>query len=174
MLYDDRQARTLAALDALHIEYTLLHHAAAYTMEDCRGIVRENGVAYCKNLFLSNRQHTQFYLLCLRENQALHTSDVSHQLGVSRLSFAPDAFLPEYLGLLPGSVSPFGLLFDSCRRVTLVLDRALRGFERVAFHPCVNTATVILRTQDWINTFLPAIDHAPVWVRIGEDEECAL
>lgn len=174
MLYEDREARTFRALDALHIEYTLLHHAAAYTMDDCRAIARESGVAYCKNLFLSNRQHTRLYLLCLRENETLRTSDVSHQLGVSRLSFAPDALLPDCLGLLPGSVSPLGLLFDTQGRVTLLLDRALRGFERVAFHPCVNTATVILRTQDWINTFLPSIAHTPTWVRIGEEEECVL
>ena len=173
MLYDDRQARTLTYLDALRIPYALLHHAAAYTMADCRGIVHEEGVAYCKNLFLSNRQCTRFYLLCLRENESLRTGDVSRQLGVSRLSFAPDTLLPEYLGLLPGAVSPLGLIFDTDRRVNLLLDDALRGFPHVAFHPCVNTATLILSTQDFIHTFLPAVAHEPVFVRIGESEECA-
>lgn len=172
MLYDDREARTLACLDALHIEYTLLHHAAAYTMDDCRDLVHEPGVAYCKNLFLCNRARTQFYLLCLRGTQPLRTSCVSRQLGVSRLSFAPNELLPDYLGLLPGAVSPFGLIFDAPCRVQLALDSALRSFERIAFHPCVNTATVILPTQDFINTFLPAAAHLPAWVRIGEDEEC--
>lgn len=172
MLYEDREARTLALLDSLGVDYVLMHHAPAYTMDDCRDIVHEDGVAYCKNLFLSNRQNTRFYLLCLREDQVLRTSDVSHQLGVSRLSFAPDSLLPDYLGLLPGAVSPFGLAFDGENRVRLLLDSALRHYARIAFHPCVNTSTVILSTIDFINAVLPAIAHVPAWVRIGtEDEE---
>ena len=172
MLYEDRETRVLALLDRLGVAYTLLHHAPAYTMEDCRDIIREDDVVYCKNLFLSNRQRTRFYLFSLRENQVFRTSDVSHQLGVSRLSFAPDALLPELLGLLPGAVSPFGLLFDEGNAVQLVLDDTLVSFPRIAFHPCVNTATVILSTADFINTVLPALAHAPVWVRAGaEDEE---
>lgn len=173
MLYEDREARVTALLDRLGVTYTLLHHAPAYTMDDCRDIIREDDVVYCKNLFLSNRQHTQFFLFSLRENQTFRTSDISHQLGSSRLSFAPDTLLPEMLGLLPGAVSPFGLLFDESQRVQLVLDDALAHFPRIAFHPCVNTATVILSTSDFIHTVLPALAHAPVWVRAGaEDEEC--
>ena len=175
MLFDDREARTLAALDALHIRYTLLHHDAAYTMEACHGIVQEEGVAFCKNLVLCNRQQTSFYLLSLREDHAFRTKDVSHQLGVSRLSFAPDSYLPELLGVLPGSVSPFGLLFDAQSRVRFLLDSALRDVKRVAFHPCVNTATVVLQMQDFLSIYLPSIGREPVWVCIGtEEEECAL
>lgn len=172
MLYEDREARTLALLDTLGVHYTLMHHAPAYTMDDCRDIVHESGVAYCKNLFLSNRQRTQFFLFSLREDQIFRTSDISHQLGVSRLSFAPDTLLPELLGLLPGAVSPFGLLFDPHHQVQLVLDSALRRYARIAFHPCVNTATVVLSTSDFINTVLPALAHSPAWVCVGaEDEE---
>lgn len=172
MLYEDREARVLAFLDAQAVAYTLLHHAPAYTMDDCRDIVHEKDVAYCKNLFLSNRQRTQFFLYSLREDRVFRTSDISHQLGASRLSFAPDALLPDLLGLLPGAVSPFGLLFDEEKRVRLVLDDALVRFPRIAFHPCVNTATVILSTSDFIHIVLPALAHTPAWVRAGaEDEE---
>jgi Ala-tRNA(Pro) deacylase len=175
MLYPDREARILAFLDALSIPYTLMHHGAVYTMDDCRDVPCKPDTAYCKNLFLANRQQTALYLLCLRGDQPFRSGDVSRQLGVSRLSFAPEALLPDCLGLLPGAVSALGLFFDGARRVQLVLDNAFLRCAHVAFHPCVNTATVVMPTQDFINTFLPAVSHVPRWVQIGpKDEECAL
>ena len=127
------------ALRALGVAHEVLHHAPAYTMADCLGLGLAPDIAYCKNLFLCNRQQTQFYLLLALADKAFRTAEVSRQLGVSRLSFAPERLLPEYLGLLAGAVSPFGLLFDSDRRVRLLVDADLARHARAAFHPCVNT-----------------------------------
>ena len=133
-------------------------------MTDCLSLGLAPDVAYCKNLFLCNRQQTQFYLLLALPDKAFRTADVSKQLSVSRLSFAPERLLPDYLGLLAGAVSPFGLLFDPQARVRLLVDADLARYARAAFHPCVNTATVVLSMRDFFDVFLPHTQHVPTTV----------
>ena len=82
--------------------------------------------------------------------------------GVAPGRFAPDELLPEMLGLRAGAVSPLGLVHDPEKKVTLVIDRALRGYEYLGFHPCENTATVVLRGEDFFNGFLPKLGRVPV------------
>lgn len=166
----EREQRVYDALGALHIPFATMQHPAARTMADCKSIVTEPDVAYCKNLFLCNRQKTQFYLLLLLPDKPFHTASVSHHLGVSRLSFAPEDLLPVYLGLYPGAVSPMGLLSDADGRVRLLIDSDLPRSPRVAFHPCVNTATVTITTQDFLNVFLPHTGHIPTMVSLPAAE----
>ena len=89
---------------------------------------------------------------------------MSRELKVSRLSFAPDSLLPQMLGLLPGAVSPLGLMFDREHKVTLVCDKAIREYSRIAFHPCVNTETVIFQYNDFIEKVLLRMNVVPTWV----------
>ena len=170
----EREQQVYDALSALRIPFTSIQHHAARTMDDCKSIVSEPGVAYCKNLFLCNRQKTQFYLLLILPDKVFHTASVSRQLGVSRLSFAPEDLLPVYLGLYPGAVSPMGLLNDTEGRVRLLVDSDLPRSPRVAFHPCVNTATVTLPTQDFFNIFLPHTGHIPTMVSLPAAEPSVL
>jgi Ala-tRNA(Pro) deacylase len=140
-------------------------HEPAHTIDDC---VKMNfitpDVVICKNIFLCNRQQTQFYLMLIHPGKQFRTADVSKELNVSRLSFAPDEYLPKMLGLLPGAVSPLGLLFDTEHLVTLVCDKAIREFSRIAFHPCVNTETVIFLYDDFFEKVLPNMNVVPIWV----------
>jgi Ala-tRNA(Pro) deacylase len=140
-------------------------HEAAHTIDDCvkMDFIKPD-VVICKNIFLCNRQQTQFYLMLMHPNKQFRTAEVSRELGVSRLSFAPDGFLPQMLGLLPGAVSPLGLLFDREHQVTLVCDKAIREFTRIAFHPCVNTETVIFQNHDFFDKVLPRMNIEPTWV----------
>lgn len=158
------RVKILQTLRQWQIPYTLFEHAPVHTMEDClhiEGIDWEK-TEMPKNVFLCNRQKTAFYLMLLCHGTPFRTAHVSKALGVSRLSFAPDALLPEMLGLMAGAVSPLGLLFDVQGRVALLMDRGLRGFERLAFHPCDNTATVVLSAQDFYGGFLKRIQRVPV------------
>jgi len=140
-------------------------HRAAYTIGDCVEMdFIQPEVVICKNIFLCNRQQTQFYLMLLHPDKQFHTAEVSKELGVSRLSFAPDELLPHMLGLLPGAVSPLGLLFDREHQVTLVCDRAIREYSRIAFHPCVNTETVIFQYRDFFEKVLQRMNVVPIWV----------
>ena len=140
-------------------------HQAAHTIEDCVGMdFITPDVVICKNIFLCNRIKTQFYLMLLHPQKQFRTAQVSHELKVSRLSFAPDELLPQMLGLLPGAVSPLGLMFDKEHRVALACDRAIRAYPRIAFHPCVNTETVIFHHHDFFEKVLPRLNATPAWV----------
>jgi Ala-tRNA(Pro) deacylase len=140
-------------------------HEAAHSIDDCvkMDFIKPD-VVICKNIFLCNRQQTQFYLMLIHPGKQFRTAEVSKQLNVSRLSFAPDEFLPQMLGLFPGAVSPLGLMFDGEHKVTLVCDKAIRAYARIAFHPCVNTETVIFQYDNFFEKVLPRMNAVPIWV----------
>ena len=147
----EREIATYDLLDRLGIPYERVDHEAAFTMAACEEIDRVLAPAViCKNLFLCNTQGTQFYLLMLRENKRFRTKDISGQLGVARLSFAPEERLQELLGLTPGSVSVLGLMND----------RDILTSEWFGCHPCINTSSLRLRVRDLTDRFLPAIGHS--------------
>lgn len=169
----NRKLEILALLDQADIGYFLHEHAPVRTMDDCLSIagIDWNAVEMPKNVFLCNRQQTAFYLMLLPHGAPFRTAQVSKALGVSRLSFAPDALLPEFLGLQAGAVSPLGLVFDTQKRVQLVIDERLRGLPWLAFHPCDSRATVVLSAEAFFEKLLPGIGRAPVWADTrGETE----
>ncbi len=147
-------------LDSLGISYQCLTHDAADTMELCAAISDALNVRICKNLFLCNRQQTAFYLLSMPEDKPFYTKLLSHQIGSSRLSFAPPEKMEELLGCSPGSASVLGLANDTARRVHLIFDRETVEAEWFACHPCDNRASLRLRTRDLLETVLPHIGHA--------------
>ena len=162
----------LSALGALGVPYELLEHAPVHTMEDCKAAEEALGGVMPKNLFLTPRNHATHHLLIARADAPFRTARVSRQLGVSRLSFATAEELMEMLRTLPGAISPMGLLFDGEKKVHLAIDRALRGEERLLFHPCVNTATLAISGADFFGRLLPALGHEAVYVDMeGEDAE---
>ena len=161
----------LSALGALGVSYELLEHAPVHTMEDCKAAEEALGGVMPKNLFLTPRNHATHHLLIARADAPFRTARISRQLGVSRLSFATAEELMEMLRTLPGAISPMGLLFDQERKVRLAIDRALRGEERLLFHPCVNTATLAVSGADFFERLLPALGHEATYVDMqGEDD----
>lgn len=150
---------TYLFLDTLGIEYETVRHKAAFTMADCAEVEKALGVPVCKNLFLCNRQQTQFYLLMLPGNKTFKTKFLSSELGCARLSFADENHMAGMLGLHPGSVSPMGLINDRKGNVLLLIDRELQAFEWFGCHPCVNTATLKLRMDDLLGKIVPATGH---------------
>ena len=162
----------LSALAALGVPYDLLEHAPVHTMEDCKAAEEALGGVMPKNLFLTPRNHASHHLLIARPDAPFRTSRISRQLGVSRLSFATAGELMDMLRTLPGAISPMGLLFDGEKKVRLAIDRALRGEERLLFHPCVNTATLAVSGADFFERLLPALGHEAAYVDMeGEDAE---
>lgn len=159
-----QEAAAFALLEKLRISYTRVSHDPAGTMELCEGISRALGVPVCKNLFLCNRQKTDFYLLTLPPDKPFHTKDLSHQIGSARLSFAPEEDLLRLLGVTPGSATVLGLMNDRDHRVRLLMDREIYESEYVSCHPCINTGTLKIRTADLLKTFFPYTGHAPTVV----------
>ena len=167
----NNRGRVLATLTQLNIPYTLFEHEPVHTIDDCLAIpgIIENGAVIPRNVFLCNRQRTQFYLMLMQPHTLFRTAVVSKRLGVSRLSFAPEEMLPELLGLQAGAVSPMGLLFDAQHRIQLVIDQALMQAPSWVFHPCVNTASVRMAQEDFMNVFLPHTGHVPALVDSGQE-----
>ena len=145
-------------LDRLGIEYAGVDHEHADTIEVCHEIESTLGAKICKNLFLTNRQQTEFYLLLMPGDKPFKTKLLSKQIGTARLSFASSEHMQELLDITPGSVSVLGLMNDG-GRVHLVIDSDLLKDEFIGCHPCINTSTLRIRTSDIIEKLLPAVGH---------------
>lgn len=164
-----REIAVYDLLDALAIPYRHVAHDAAETMEACAEIDARLGTKMCKNLFLCNRQQTDFYLLLMPGGKPFKTKELSGQLGVARLSFASGEKMEEYLGLLPGSVSVMGLMNDKTHTVRLLIDADLLKNAEIGVHPCLNTASLAISTADILQKFLPHTGHTPTTVTlVGE------
>lgn len=156
----EREIRVYDFLDKLGIEYWQTdHERPAYTMEDCQEVDKILDATVCKNLFLCNRQKTSFYLLMIPDYKTFKTKDFSHELGISRVSFAPEEQMIEYLDIHPGAVSVMGLMNDHENHVQLVIDQAVLDGEFLGCHPCVNTSSLKIRTKDIVEKFIPATGH---------------
>lgn len=166
----EKEIRVYDILDQLGIKYHRVDHAPAMTMEICRDIDRALGALICKNLFLCNRQKTQFYLLMMPDDKPFKTKELSAQIGSARLSFGEAEYMEKYLDVTPGSVSVLGLLNDRENRVRLLVDEDVLAGEYVGCHPCVNTSSLRIRTRDIFDVFLKHVRHDRTVVRlIGQD-----
>lgn len=156
-------------LEELDISYLRLDHEAAATVEDCHDVDRRLGIHICKNLFLCNAQKTDFYMLMMPGTKKFKTKELSSQIGSARLSFAGAEYMEAFLNITPGSVSVMGLMNDRDNRVRLLIDRDILADEFVGCHPCVNTASLKIRTQDILEKFIPYVkhDYTPVTL-VGE------
>lgn len=128
-------------------------------MEKCAEVSRVLGVPICKNLFLCNRQKTQFYLLAMGPDKLFRTKDLSAQIGSARLSFAPEEKLWELLRCTPGSATVLGLMNDTGRAVRLLMERDVYEAEYLSCHPCICTSSLKIKTRDLLDVFLPHTGH---------------
>ena len=157
------ELETFALLDRLGIPYTWVAHDMANTIEDCAAVDAALGISICKNLFLCNRQKTEFYLLAMPGDKLFQTKELSRQLGTARLSFAPPERMEELLGCAPGSASVLGMAYDKSHQVHLLMDREVYESEWFGCHPCKSDATLRIQTRDLLNIFFPYTGH-PVTV----------
>lgn len=157
----EREIRAYGLLDSLGIEFWRTDHpeAPATSMEVCAQVDAVLETPISKNLFLRNRQMTDFYLLIMPGDKPFKTKELSHQLGVSRLSFADEEHMLAYLDVTPGSVSVLGLMNDRENRVRLVIDEDVLEQEYFACHPCMNTSSLKFSTRDLTEKILPAMGH---------------
>ena len=162
----DKEKRVYDLLDKLTVEYQRVDHEEAMTMEVCAAIDEVLGATICKNLLLCNRQCTHFYLLMIPGDKVFKTSVLSKQIGSSRLSFADAEYMLQFLDITPGSVSVLGLMNDRENRVQLLMDEDVLKGEFIGCHPCINTSSLRLRTQDLMEKILPAMGHSPIFVNL--------
>lgn len=155
----DKERRVYDLLDGLGVAYQRVDHAPVMTMEICAEIDEVLQALICKNLFLCNRQQTEFYLLMIPGEKPFKTKFLSAQIGSSRLSFAPPEAMERLLDITPGSVSVLGLMNDLENQVQLLIDEDVLRAPVFGCHPCINTSSLRLATADLTARILPAMHH---------------
>jgi Ala-tRNA(Pro) deacylase len=150
------QAELYQLLDKLEIRYEYHEHPPLATIEDARVHWVNYNSGRCKNIFFRNHKGDRHYLVILEHLQQLNIRDLEKRLKQGKLSFASDERLKKYLGVEPGSVSPFGIINDSGKHVHLFIDENLKEFDRLTFHPNLNTASLVISKTD----FLKFLEHS--------------
>ena len=137
-------------LDSHQISYSWYEHPEAPTIEIARQHWHQDGSKHCKNLFFRNHKCNRHYLVCFDCEQSMAIHDLEHLLHQGKLSFASEQRMERWLGLKPGSVSPFGLINDTENHVHLFLDSKLRDYPSLSFHPNDNRATVVIELKEFL------------------------
>lgn len=162
----EKEIRTYDFLDNLGVEYYRVDHEPAMTMEACEKIDKILRTQMCKNLFLCNRQETQFYLLLMPADKPFKTKDLSAQIGSARLSFANREHMERLLDITPGSLTLLGLMNDIDNSVQLLIDVDVFCSEWLGCHPCVNTSSLCIEIKDIKEKIIPALHHKPIFVTL--------
>ncbi|HIW49484.1 MAG TPA: prolyl-tRNA synthetase associated domain-containing protein [Candidatus Blautia intestinavium] len=162
----EKEIRTYDFLDSLGAEYQRVDHEAAMTIEACEEIDKILEISICKNLFLCNRQETSFYLLMMPGDKKFKTKDISAQINSSRLSFGKPEYMEKFLDITPGSLSVLGLMNDKDQKVQLLIDEDVLKEPYIGCHPCINTSSLKIRTEDMMKKIIPEMKHIPVMVRL--------
>jgi Ala-tRNA(Pro) deacylase len=152
-------------LDALGIQYQAYEHPAVFTAEDAAAHWTPIPATPVKNLFLRNKKGDRHYLVILDIAKAADLRELVKVVGDDRLSFGSPERLMAQLGLTPGSVSPFGLIHEGSGKVQVIVDEALRGADRLLFHPNINTASVTISAAD-LERFLSTRPNRVRWLKL--------
>lgn len=154
-----------ALLNELGIEYEYIEHPEAPTIEIAKQYWAGHDARHCKNLFFRNHKGNQHYLVLLDCDADMDIHAIEHKLHQGKLSFASSERLMRYLGVKPGSVTPFGLINDAEHHVVVFVDENLRNAERVSFHPCDNRASLIIKRSD-LELFLNNRGNRWEWLQV--------
>lgn len=146
----DRKQIVFDYLGRYALRYDYYEHPAAPTIELAQLYWRDDGSKHCKNLFFRNHKGDRHYLVVFDCDRNLAIRDLERRLRQGKLSFASEQRMERYLGLRPGSVSPFGLINDTENHVHLFLDRNLRQQHSLSFHPNDNTGTIVIPQAEFI------------------------
>lgn len=164
------RAELLALLDELGIEHATVEHAPAFTVEDAQGVREAIGPGgHAKNLLLKDKKDS-LWLVVAREEAEIDLKRLGKLLGAKSWSFAKPEVMAERLGVTPGAVTPFGLINDRERALTVVLDTGLLAHEPLHFHPLVNTATTTISGAGF-RRFLAATGHEPVLLDVENPQD---
>lgn len=161
-----KEMAVYAFLADLSVPFSRVDHDPTASIADCEEIDRLLDIEICKNLFLCNSQKTAFYLLMMPGKKPFQTKVLSHQIGSARLSFAPPEYMEAFLNITPGSVSVLGLMNDKDHRVQLLIDRDVLAHPFFGCHPCINTSSLKIATEDLLHKILPATGHVPTVVTL--------
>ncbi|HEY7579727.1 MAG TPA: prolyl-tRNA synthetase associated domain-containing protein [Acetobacteraceae bacterium] len=159
-------ADLFALFDRLAIEHSTVEHPPFFTVEEGRAWHGKIPGLHCKNLFIKDRKGG-IWLVVMPADKRADLAWLEKALGAPRFSFGRPDLLQEVLALTPGSVTPFGLINDTQRRVSVVLDQEMLDSEWLNFHPLHNAASTTLRSADLLR-FIRALGCEPTIVRLRD------
>ncbi len=160
-------AELFAYLDHLGIVHRTVAHVPVFSVEQSRQLRGEIPGGHTKNLLLKDKHDRVFLVVCL-EHAVIDLKRLHQRLEAGRLSFASAELMRALIGVEPGAVTPFALINDQARRVTVVLDHAMMCDTQLNCHPLVNTMTTTIGSADLVR-FLEATGHAPRIVAVSEN-----
>jgi Ala-tRNA(Pro) deacylase len=161
------QEELYTLFEKLNIQFEYHEHPPLATIEDTKTHWKNYNSGRCKNIFFRNHKGDRHYLVILEHLRQLNIRDLEKRLKQGKLTFASDFRLKKYLGIEPGSVSPFGLINDSEKHVHLFIDEKLKEFDRLTFHPNINTASLVLSKSDFLK-FLEYTGNTFEFIRLYE------
>ncbi len=138
-----------SVLEELEINFEYNEHPAAPTIEIAKQYWKDLDAVHCKNLFFRNHKGNRHYLVVFDHRQNLSIKSLEQKLKQGKLSFASEKRMDKYLALKPGSVSPFGLIQARENHVMVFFDKNLQKANKISFHPCINTASLVLKFEDF-------------------------
>lgn len=173
----EREDIVIRYLQEHHIPFSVYHHPEGKSIEEAKRWWKDDGSVHCKNVFLRNHKGNQHYLVCF---DCDHDLDVHHleaclkatlleagKPAPGKLSFASPERMMRYLGLEPGSVSPFGLINDAERHVHLFLDETLQQADTLSFHPNDCRGTVVIKRADFVR-YLQSVGNSYEFIQLYE------
>ncbi len=157
-------------LNKLDIPFEVIYHPPTPTIEEALLYWEDLEAVHCKNLFFRNHKGNRHYLVIFHCMQQLNIRDLEQRLKQGKLTFASPKRMEKYLGLKPGSVTPFGLINDQEKHVYLFIDEELLKAKRLSFHPNDNTASLSIATEDFVR-FLDAMGNGYSFLKLYDSEE---
>ena len=158
----------LAFLADLGIEVTTRYHPPVFTVEESKALRDEIPGGHSKNLFLKDKKGRHF-LLTVDEDAVIDLMTIHTRIGASgRVSFGKPEQLMDYLGVIPGAVTAFGVINDTTGAVTLIFDEALMAHEVINAHPLTNDATTSIRSED-MKRFVEATGHPAAILKLASE-----
>ena len=164
-MLDPQQQMLFDRLDELGIESFTVPYPAHKTMEEGHALRGTMAGTFTKNLLLKDKK-SRLFLVVAEETRDIDLKTFHTRIGASgRLGFAPPESMRDVLGVEPGVATPFGLMHDTEKKVTPVIDASLMSAALVNFHPLVQTASTSIH-PDHLMAFIRACGHEPLVVEI--------
>lgn len=136
-------------LKELEIDYDLFEHPPIHRVGDDTVLGIEIPGLQTKNLFLKDKKSKKFFLVSMSQDSKIDLKEFGKKLGGMKFSFGKAEDLKSLLNVEPGSVSIFGKIFDKGSKVEIVVDQKILNAELVAFHPNLNTQTLVLDSKNF-------------------------
>lgn len=145
---NEKRRKVFLVLDSLEITYKLYEHPPLDTIEIAQEYWKDIQAMHCKNLFFRNHKGNRHYLVIIKDTTTFNVRSLEQKLKQGKLSFGSEKRLDKYLGIKPGSVSPFGLINDIENHIHIFMDEQIKKADYISFHPNDNTASLVLKYSD--------------------------